>query len=393
MSSIDESSEVMYITVQALSNSQTNSNPKLAIISQQSNAILDNLQNYNVYVQSLTFNSQNIPYCNFRRNIGWNATNFQNNKTNYSISIMAQSGYPFTIQDADNALLVGINKNGTSNQYQGITCFLQFFSEDSTFPNPNQNGHINTGYNSQGYGREYFNLTDLDHLMNMINNAINTIVSCLSGNILSQNTLYFSYNPSNQLFQLTMPSVFYSGGYDIYVNTFLQRILDGFRWIYHNNSDVSSASYTGLDYKLSKYNYPSNLNNNVWTYTAKYSTICNIVDIHSILLVANGGDLNNISQSYIPSNTQFNGYIPSLSVLKALDFDYSSFNLNQVNNCFVQYEATGLFFPLNTTGKGNLRDIQISLYAQDNDNSIYPIQIPAGFGYVNLRLALKKKLK
>jgi hypothetical protein len=391
MSSIDETSEVIYVSVQALNSNQTNSMPQLCTIKQESNAILDNIGDYNIYVQSITFTSANIPYCCLKRNI----MNFQNNQLNYSISITGPTGqYPFTI-DTNDKLLIGINSNG-SGKYQGITCFLQFFSENvnqSRYPNPNPNGYINTGFNSQNYPREYFNLIDLDHFMQMINNAINKIIGCWESSPIGANSLYFSYNPTNQLYQLTMPSAFYSGSYALYVNTFLQRILDGFRWVFYNYGNISTNSYTGLDWALSKYNYPNNLQSGNWTYTAKYSTICNIVDIHSMLLVANSGDLTNIVPSFVPTSSYnpSNPNAPSLAVLKSLDFDYTSFNLNQVNNCYVEYQATGLFFPLNTTSIGELRNIFLQLYCQDTDNTIYPLQLPAG-GYCNIRLACKKKI-
>lgn len=402
----DETSEVVYLTVQALNNNQTDSKPSLCLISQQSNDILKNMSEWNIYVQSITLNSENIPFCNFYRNINWNNANFQVNKTNLSISIMSNAiptEYPFIIPDDTNKLVVGINEDpANATHYKGITCFLQYYTENANvnqYSNPNPNGTITAGYSSQSYPRGYFNLKSLNHFINMINNALNMIISYWTNPAnpdIGENSMYMAYDSITQLYSLYMPDAFKTDNFDLYFNTFLRRIIDGFRTQYYQHDDVSSPSYNGLDYKLVKNNYPFNKDaNNVWTYQAEYATIQNIVDIHSVLVVANSGDLQNISQQYIPATLfqqQKNPQnVPSISALKSLDIDLTSLNFNAVNNSFIQFESSMMAYPINTLNNNSLRNINIQIFIQNIDNEIYALSVPASSGYCNVRLACKKK--
>ena len=397
----DETSEVIYLNVQALNNSQTNSLPQLCIINQQSNMILRNLQDWNIYLQGITLTSTELPYLNIYRNIAWDNNNFTINKTNLSVSFLSNNGsYPFTIPVNETNLLVsGFGQNpNNATEYQGITVFLQYQSENAnptSYPNPTNDG---TGANSQNYPRGYFNIHSIQQFLDMINTAITTANSFMTDNLAD--SMHFAYDPTTQLYSLSLPYEFKTNGtVDFYANAFLKRYLEGFRWQLYNYSTTTDANYNGCDYKLILPSYtqpddPQYADNEL--ITAEYSTLANLVDIHSILVVPSGGDLQNVVPQIIPtqtSSTTVNGDLPTIACLKNLDIDFSSLQLSQINNSFFQYETTGLFFPINTTGTGQLRTINLQLMVMNMDNTLYPLSIPAGSGYCNIRLACKKRTR
>jgi hypothetical protein len=390
--SSDETSDVLYITYQFINTSQTASTNQMCLITQQNNAVVDNIQNYNIYVESITTTCADVPIFCIYRNIAWNANNFLNNKTNYSISIQMNDGtHPFLI-DPNNNLCVGLGSQ-VNGKYSGMTVFLQYQSANGTFPNPNPNGYINTGYNSSNYPKYYFDINNIDTFILMINTAINTIISCWTGAPIAQNSMYFYFNTTTNLINFIMPNAFYTANAGFYVNTFLQRALAGLRWESLNHDNVASPSYQGLDYKLIKQTYPNNYNSSLaqWTYNSTYQTVCNLADIHSLLLVSNYGDLTQIQPQYVPANSLNGSYsnqnLPNISCLKALDVSLDSFN-NGIP--YLQYEAIGLFFPLNVLGYGQLTNINLQLFVQNIDNTTYPLMINPG-GYCNVRLALKRR--
>jgi hypothetical protein len=202
-----------------------------------------------------------------------------------------------------------------------------------------------------------------------------------------------------------MPNAFYDpdSTVEMYTNSFLERILDGFRWIYLGVPySIGDANYTGMDYQFVRQNYPFNQNGAMgpWTFTTEYSCVANMLDVHSILIQANNGDLQNVRQQVVPlaesisavtTNKSLN--LPSLSVLKNLDIDFTNLALSSINNCFIQYESAINAFPINTFGNGPLKTISLQLYIQTIDNSTYPLNIPAGSGYANVKICIKRKLK
>lgn len=392
MSFYDETSQAVFFTSQVLNTSQTSSESIPAVISQITNPIVKNLEEYNVYLVSLSVSTDDVGYLNIYRNIAWDLANFATNKTNLSLSFLSSSGTPFNLNGNTNQLLKGIGNTDGSGNYQGVCCFLQYVSQNGLYANPNAQG---SGANSQNYPSSYFIIHSITQFIMMYNAAINTMIGVWTGAPIMANSMYFQYSPSSNLYTLTMPDAFRNSTVDLYANTFAERYLDAFNWSFAEHTNVTSPSFTGLDYKFVKANYPSNKNGDLWTFTTEYSCVANLLDIHSILVVSNQGQLSQITQQTVPVQTFGNSNNlnqPTLSTLKNLDIQFDSLSAASVNNSIIQYTANGMFFPINTTANQALNNINIQLFVQTFDNVIAPLYLPVN-GFCNVKFGLVKKRK
>ena len=406
-------SDCTYLAVQALNSNQVDSNSIICNISQKTNPIVNDLSNYDVFLTSFTCNSSDLPYFNILRNISWDVDNFETNKTNMSITIMdtTPGEYNFDLDGNTNTLLMGINQNPNATEtYQGVRCFLQYQSENSPLTDPNEEG---TGANSSSYPRSYFNVHSIQQFLSMINLAIDNIVSNWGTNDAWIGKIYFYYDSLTDLFQFNCPLAFNDllneNIYKLYVNSFLEYKLDGFRWQFLQNSNVSTANYTGMDYQLVGQNFFQNIQTYVayagttqtfyqyYTYIAETVTLSNLIDVHSVLITTNAGSLQGLKQQIIPVKAQVNDSLPTslnlptVSCLKNLDFDFNTLALSGINNSVIQFQSSLLAYPINSLSNKSLNDIEIQVFIQTIDNEIYPLNIPAGGGYSVIKFALKKK--
>ena len=387
MSSQDETSECIYITTQCSNPSQTNGNSIYCNIDLQTNPIVGDLSDYNIYLQNLTVTTSELPYCNVYRNLQQPTNPAFTNIMNYSITLFDSSGgTPFNLGAGpypENIIPVGaFNLAGTS--YQGVTIFLTYISEN--LPNSN--------------GRSYYNVHSINQFMGFINNALNLILTAWENANVPVNSMYFAFDPISQFYNFYCPDAFKISTVNLYVNAFLNRVLDGFRWIYNGVPyNIGDADYTGMDYQLVKANYPFNKNtDNVWTYQTEYSCLANLIDVHSVLITTNSGSLQNVRQQIVPAafptnnnNTSLN--LPTIAALKNLDINFGSLQLSSINNCYIQFESTLCAYPINSLSNGPLNNISIQLFIQDIDNVVHPMSIPAGSGFANVKFVLKKKVK
>ena len=66
--------------------------------------------------------------------------------------------------------------------------------------------------------------------------------------------------------------------------------MDGFRYKYIQNCDILNDNpYTGMCYEFNKTNTPNNEDsNNNWLYASEFSTVQNLIDIHSMIITCQG---------------------------------------------------------------------------------------------------------
>ena len=397
MTSYLNSTDVIYITSQAINSSQTNSNAITCSISQQTNPVVSNLSEWDIYLVSLTCSTSELPYFNIYRQIAWDPANFSINITNMTISFISTNAADrdFDLTGNTDPCLVGAGNN-TGDAWQGCTCYLQYISENSPLPNTN----------TAGYPATYFNVHSIQQFIDMINTAINKIAG-VSGGLFAAGDYYFYYDPISQLYQFYAPNTFPASTLDMYVNDFLEYKLDNFRWQYLSNTIVVSppqppvnnvSPYNGLNNLFIKTNYPNNLANNVYTYSSEYSGLANLIDIHSLLVVADGGQLQGVQQQIIPAETfgqnSSNALnLPSVSALKSLDIVLNGLDIATLNNTYIQFEAPLFAYPINTKTTHSLTKIQLSIYIQTFDNVLIPLMLPAGSGVCNVRFGLVRKIK
>lgn len=380
---MDESTDTIYFNLFLNNADLTDSSPVACAISQQINQVVPDISAYNLYINSITITSDELPYCNLYNSIGWNNSNFATNKTNFSITL-TDSAYNFDLNGNTNLLVSGVNEDpGNPGFYNTVVIFLQYLTENSTLVDPNTAG---TGANSQFYPRGYFNVHSVSQMLSFLNTALTTGFSLHSGGLSAP---YFYFNPSTNLYSLSMVDAVKTSNINFYFNTFLTKVLtDSFRTKFLKNSDVSAVGYDGMDYQLIKANTPNNLVSGVWTYTSEYPNIRNLYDIHSMVITC-GGSFTNIKKQYFQNLVSISSInMQSLPILKSLDFVYQ--NDASGNNSIIQFEAVALDRPINMETNTSLNDLVFNFSVMDIYGTLTPLQLSSN-GLCNLKFCLKKR--
>ena len=392
-----ETGETILLNVQANNFSQLVGSSAPSEINIACNAIVDDISLYNAYLVSLTISTSDVPYVNVRRNI----LDFSNNAMNMTISLV-DSDTTFDLTDVTNPLITGIGDN-SGNLWQGVQVQIQYISENNShgFAQPGDDDFIS----SQNYNRGYFNIHSLQQICDLVNTAFGyglSLSTIFSGDY--ESVLNIQYDSTTQIFNLYMSDAIKNSNVGIFFNTFLERWFDGFRWNYLSDCNFSTPDYNGLNYEFNKIN--TNLNNQIpfppdasgtyWVYPGEYNCIANIIDAHSVIVASNNGTMSTATQQILPINPNIqiiSGSLPSQSVLKNIDIDFSSLSFSSLNNSYIQFESITLDKPLNFPGSTGtaLTQISFSFYLQTIDNQLIPIQLPAGNGVANCKFALKRR--
>jgi hypothetical protein len=388
----------IYITLQQTNTNETISGDIPCDIELSVNEIVSDISNYDIYVKSVTVSSGNIPYFNIFKNIIQGSVdtpdiNFELCRTNFSISIVNNTiTQQFNNPSADDGLLIAINEG--ADNCDGITSFLQYRSDNTYgFPLPPSDG-VPNGFNCQNFPLAYFDVHNIQTFVDMVNIALINIWTQneFNGGITEGDQPILTFDPTTQLYSFIITENFWNKGYQIYVNGFLARALQGFRWNYIQDSNVNSPTYNGLDnlliYPLLPIIPPGS---EQFVMTAEYSTITNIVDIHSLVLLTTGGsDLTNIEPQYIPFIELSNSNLPTTQALIAFNLDFAGLN-SSANNPYIQYSALVLDNKLTCPTKTSLRNLGLTAAVQRTDQTLVPISLQANGGLFSVTLVLFKK--
>jgi hypothetical protein len=437
---MDETSETIHLTFQQNNTNQLSSANSSSSIQLKSNPIVKDLSEWNLYVQSITLTTAEVALMNIRRNIEWNDVNFDYNRTNFSISLVfgvnpatGAQRYPFDFNiDNDNLLRrAGAEDPANPGFYSGCTAYIQFLSENANpaqYPNPNTNGIAIT--NTSNYPRSYFNIHSVQHLCDLVNNALiritnKTVVQPAPPAppippLITAPYITFDSFSQTYKFNAKIDDFIYFPGAPapaiqtkqqvlfLYMNGFLERIFDSFRFQYYKDS-VNSSDPTltknqilsdGLDYGLV---FSNQILYNQATatqieYQGEYNCVANMIDVHSVLVSSDGGDLLACSAEVLPLTNDQKDIgsltLPSKAVIKNLDIDYTSLEFSgALNNTYIQFEAQNLDKAINIYSKNKLQDIRLNFEIMTMNNETYPVRIPAGGGIAQIKLILKKKSK
>lgn len=391
----DESSETIVFNLFLNNTNMTNSASIPCRIQQITNTLVDDLSLWNLYINSITLSTGELPYMNVKRMISWNQANFLTNKMNQSITLYDNTGYNFDLTGNTNLLVSGVDVDpGNPNLFKGVAVFLQYLSENvdpSQYPDPNNQG---TGANSLIYPAAYFNVHSIQQILDFINTAMATALN-LYVPVVDDKTLYFLFNPTTQLYSLYMSDDIKVSNIQLYFNSFLEKFIDGFRVTYLKDTDVvNETPYRGMSFLFNKVNYPINKDiANIWNYTAEADVLQNLLDIHSLIILTDG-DLGVVRRQVfqnITAENAANNVNPSLMpIMKSLDFLFNG-NIASVNNSTINFEAQSLDRPINIHAKTSLQNIQLDFRILNIYGDLLPLSISAN-GICNIKFCLKKRI-
>jgi len=391
----DELSTTIYFTLQSQCNNTLQSAPQLTAVNITGlSPIVNDLGNYNLYLTSLNMTTTDLPYFNARKYI----INYDWNKMNLSVSMLC--GDPtkrfFTVDGSvSSAILKGIGNN-TGNTWQGVCCFLQYNSENanpSVYPNPTASLDGNT----ESYPDTYFDVHSIQQFLDFINEAFALILNANTNITDSNKIMYLSYDANSQLYTFNIHNnivtALTEGTYGLYVNEFLERFLDAFRWQFLSHTDLTLFNYTGMNYQF----IPSisnlsllNATSQVWGFPCEYPIIINLIDTHAVIIKC-AGSFNQVSQEYTPTTAGYSrGQLPSQAVLKNFDVLFSG-NVSTVNNSIITFNVSTLDRPINIPqGVTKLSDLVFTFYRQDIQNNEIQIMQPS-VSSSNIKFCLRKK--
>ena len=389
---VQENEDCIYFTIVSKSNNQIDSTPILTYMNETGLSPQILLSDYNLYLTSLNLSISELPYFNIKKSI----IDFTLNKTNMTISFISNNPADrnFNLNGNTNLLLEGIGNN-TGTAWQGVVCYLQYVGENSNptkYPNPPNTGGSSTQY----YPYTYFNVHSINQVIDMINTALTSILNVCTLGITK--TFYISYDPNSELYTFNVHdnvAQLLNTTMQFYVNGFLERILDSFRWQFFSHTNMQDVPYQGLSFKF----IPtlSNLNqknaNDIWQFVGEYSCITNLIDIVSVVVVSEGS-MAGIRKEYIPVNEiqTTTTYLPSKPVLKNLDILLSQNLAASSNNSNIVYESQTLDRPINCYSARYLTDISFRFFYTDIENNLIEILQPS-ISNSNIKFCLKKLKK
>lgn len=387
-------SKAKYFSMICTNKNKTTSTSMQLSFNKNFNSIKDieNLSDYNLHLNSVIISNVEIPYRNFLNDINYDSNNFLTNKTNLSVSMYDKSGnYSFDLTGNTNSLLNGFNQDPSNpNLYMGVSCFIRYYSENSPLPNYGDPNFTS----SENYPRQYFNLHSLQHFLDMVNNAILSCSSLCTLPNLNNQQFYFYYDSDTMLYKLNMNDSFKTSNLDLYFNSFLNHIMDGFRTSYKSPTDILNQNpYIGMSYLFNKNNSIINFvpvsgsTPAYWVYKAEYSTINNLSDVLSIIIYSDGSLANSRQQILCDINDDTT-ILQEQRILKVLDFVFDNGQNN--NNSVIQFENIVMDKPINMLSAAQMNSINLTFKILNIYNEQYDMYLNSG-GVCMVKFTLKTK--
>ena len=339
------------------------------------NNLITNLKDWNIFLKNLLITSLDLPIMNIYDYV----LDKTNGRTIYSITLYDDTGYNFFVSNSVHPLYFGVDQNGTTDYYKGVCVYLQY--NNSEYPNENKSSNT-----------KYYNIHYVQNFLNMVNNAIKLGLSLYTSSIIQNANIEYFYT-AGQPYTCNMDDSFVSSTVDLYFNTNLKNILDGFRVIYYQNSDLNNPNYNGMSYKFNKTNSKNNLINATtpyWVFNAEFQCI-NSLSTFIGLGIECGGSLSCVRDTvysyFDSSNTGIN--LQTKKILKILDFNYDGYNSISGNN-YLQYESLILDVPINCLSIESLINFSLQFYLISISGSFVQIELQPNSA-VKCNIVFKKK--
>lgn len=355
-------------------NNKTNSTSQVLNLTKSCNTLISDLSQWNMFIKGLLLTSIDLPIANMQSYI----IDASTDKLNFTITLYDTIGYNFFITGV-NTYYKGIDEDiANPGYYKGILIYLRWIPETAA-----------TSSDSTYYLLHY-----VQNFLDICNTAIKTGLNLHTNAQIASSNVFLSYIPgSPYVFQID--NYFLNSTVDIYFNSFTKRVLDGFRVSYVSYTDITSPTYTGMNYLFNKKN---TLNNNVvsgssdyWIFKAEFSCV-NSLSTYVGLALEISGNLSGVRDtvySYFDSSNS-NVNLQTKKILKILDFTIDNYN-SIVGSNYLQYESIfSADAPINFLNNESLNNLGIQFYLINNDGSFSSINLPAN-STVKLNVLFKRR--
>jgi hypothetical protein len=407
--------DAIYLTLAQTHNNPFQSMSVSGAVDQTTNPLVKDASKLDLYVQHMSTSISDLPYFNILGQIidskypsGPEGQKYFLNRTNMSISINITTIPPalppvFNYDDNTDQLTFLVPPQPATpfqpeiSENSCATAYLQYVSENTYgLANAPDDG---VGVSSPvSYPLPYYDVHSIQQFVDMINVALTRMWGKIV-NIADNVCPYFTYDPVTQLYTFFKPPNDLGMTYDIYVNGYLERYLDAFRWNYYSDTNIPKAlpqtSETGLNnllvYPLKSVYVPTSADG--LSLTCEYACIANLVDLVAIIVIAGGAsDFQHVESQYIPLSTDSTipNSLPSTNAILRFPIDPSGFT-SQTNNATIEYNAVVLDKKLVIKNHTELRNLGLIPYVQNSKNQLYPITLPCINGRFSITLAMFSK--
>ena len=355
-------------------NNKTTSTKQILNLQKSCNSVIGNLNDWNMYIKGLMISSIDLPIANMKQYM----LDVTKDKLIFTLSLYDSTAYNFFVTGV-NDFYFGIDEDsGNPGNYKGICVYLKWVPEAS----------ISKSNDS------YYLLHYVQNFLDLVNTALKTALTAYVGPVgLSSSASYFYYSPGNP-YKLQLEDLFVSSTIELYFNSFLKSVLDGFRVTYLSETDLSNLSYNGMNYLFNKNNTLNNYYtgaSNYWIYTAEFACINSLSTYLGITMIVGAG-LSGVRDTifdYFDSNNT-NVNLQTKKILKVLDFTIDNYN-SIVGSNYLQFESIfSADSPINFLDKNDLNSFTVAFYLINNDGTFTSISLPSN-ATVKLNILFKRR--
>lgn len=328
--------------------------------------IIRDIQNYYLSIVSLAFPATEVPL-HILNNIVPGSTQTDPNKTDWV--------FCFTY-----------NNGSVSTDYSQNVEYIPYNSS----PVPSAPSANAPGYDQQ-YTSYYF-IENYNVFVKMFNQTLVSIYTAMyNANVAAFGILglgandypFFIYDDSREIFRIVYNKLFVSSGIDLYFTDTFNVFFPGFFTYYYGTGNTN-----GKDDRVIFENAP----NNIYDVTHNFN---------EQMYSGSPANLNTINQIVVTSNTLRTAFEFVTTDDTNNNFGYSNVifsllpNLEtpQASKSHITYVTNGQYRLIDIVSTGQINQIDFNVYYTDNNQNIYPIQIPEGLSANAKILFMKKSLK
>jgi|ERR1700753_379217 len=271
-------------------------------------------------------------------------------------------------------LIFGIRFAGTNFPVNVVYVSL----EPTLPPTPAPIGPI--FFTSSQLSSTYYWVYTFTNVINMFNTALNTAMTNAGlGAIASP---FYSFNPVNQLFSLTITPDFFATGAEIFMNNEASNYLSSFNYKFYGYNQPQGRELSHILTPL-----PSLTTDGTYIFTEDYNTIVLWFSIRKILITTNDIPIQKESaprQSLSGMNTGVNSQVPVVAdYVPQLEFSNQSRSI-------AYYTPLGQYKLVDMISEIPLNKVDFGVYWQDKIGNVHPLLISVG-QQIELKIAFIKK--
>lgn len=244
----------------------------------------------------------------------------------------------------------------------------------------------------------YYYIFGFQDLINDINEALHVSFAAAGSPGGSGQDPFFWYNPQTQLISLYVSAAFIASGATIFMNTYLDSLLDGFQVFFNGFNQPNGHDYTFVianptsnPISYYPYGYPMNVAFSVppvyYQFQQQYNVITYWFSLSKLIIATNTIPINReFIPGYNPDNSQ-NGQATSFPIIT--DF-VPELDFSNESRSIAYYNPTSQYRLVDMNSDTALYKIDLQILWEDRLGNLYPLYLKVN-QTASVKLAFLKK--